>query len=112
MLPEPDVGFGARVLHGVVGHEVDAAVGHVLVVDVAVHVVDVKVVERHVAHRRAVLGDAGHAGAVHARGAAVEFCAVGIRGVGPLPRVDRIVDVRVVVGDLQVGDGDVRHVLE
>ena len=64
------------------------------------------------AHRGAVLRDAGHAGAVHAVGRAVELGAIRIGRVGPLPRVDRVVDVGVVIGDLQVLHRDVRHVLE
>ena len=109
---QPRVVRGALVLAGVVRHEVDAAVGHVLVVDVAVHVVDVQTLKRDMAHRGAVLRDAGHAGAVHAVGRAVELGAIRIGRVGPLPRVDRVVDVGVVIGDLQVLHRDVRHVLE
>ena len=109
---QPRVVRGALVLACVVRHEVDAAVGHVLVVDVAVHVVDVQTLKRDMAHRGAVLRDAGHAGAVHAVGRAVELGAIRIGRVGPLPRVDRVVDVGVVIGDLQVLHRDVRHVLE
>ena len=109
---QPRVVRGALVLAGVVRHEVDAAVGHVLVVDVAVHVVDVQTLKRDMAHRGAVLRDAGHAGAVHAVGRAVELGAIRIGRVGPMPRVDRVVDVGVVIGDLQVLHRDVRHVLE
>ena len=75
------------------------------------HVVDVQALKRDMAHRCAVLRDAGHAGAVHAVGRAVELGAIRIGRVGPLPRVDRVVDVGVVIGDLQVLHRDVRHVL-
>ena len=60
-----DVGLDARGVGGQMRDDVDAAVRHVFVVDVAVHVVHEQPLERDAARCAAVFGDDGYAGAVH-----------------------------------------------
>ena len=80
------IGKAGRAGGGFVGREqgshVDATVVHVLVVDVAVHIVDGEIAQRNAAACAFVLGHHSHAGALHLVGLGVTLAQNGTAVVG------------------------------
>ena len=73
---------GGIHIGGLVADQVDTAVAHMLVVDIAHNIADIQILQIDVIHSALVLGNTGNTGAVHAAGGVVDLACLEVTLVG------------------------------